>query len=122
MSDKLLTAIQSLLEDNKAEDIITVNLNDKSAIADHMVIASGRSSRHVASLADMIDKDISKQTPHHISVEGKSNGDWVVVDCGDVIVHLFRPEVREFYNLEKIWCDPSGSVSTESTIAKTTIN
>lgn len=91
------------LEDDKAEDILFIDLDGKSSLADFMIIASGRSGRHVASLADHLAQDAKKLTGRPASVEGMPNADWVLIDTGDVIVHLFRPEVREFYNLEKIW-------------------
>lgn len=102
MRDIILKA----LDDQKAEDIVTVSLKGKSAIADYMVIASGRSSRHVVGLSNSISEELSKAGINKGRFEGKENGDWVLGDTGDVIIHLFRPEVREFYNIEKIWCDP----------------
>jgi ribosome-associated protein len=103
--DALVDALAAILDENKAEDIIIVPLAGKSSIADYMIIATGRSSRHVAGLADMIG-DHLKSLGKTAKYEGKGNGDWVLADAGDVIVHLFRPEVRSFYNLEKIWCEP----------------
>ena len=90
------------LEDDKAEDVLFIDLEGKSSLADFMIIASGRSGRHVAALADHLAQDIKKLTGRPASIEGMPNADWVLIDTGDVIVHLFRPEVREFYNLEKI--------------------
>jgi ribosome-associated protein len=98
--------ILQALEDNKAEDIVTIDLNGKSSIADYMIIASGRSSRHVVGLSNHITEAIAQGGGLKAKFDGKDNGDWVLGDAGDVIVHLFRPEVREFYNIEKIWCDP----------------
>ena len=98
--------ILEALEDNKAEDIVTVPLQGKSTIADYMIIASGRSSRHVVGLSNHITDALAKNGCTKAKFDGKENGDWVLGDTGDVIVHLFRPEVREFYNIEKIWCDP----------------
>lgn len=98
-----LTLIERSLDDNKAEDILSINLTGKTAIADFMVIANGRSQRQVAALTGHILqklKDADWPTP---KVEGLPRADWVVIDAGDIIVHLFRPEVRFFYNLEKIW-------------------
>jgi ribosome-associated protein len=80
-----------------------VELQGRSSLADFMLIASGRSGRHVAAMADHIAQEVKKLTGRAPSVEGMPNADWVLIDTGDVIVHLFRPEVREFYNLEKIW-------------------
>ena len=105
--------ILKALEDNKAEDIITVPLHGKSSIADYMIIASGRSSRHVVGLANHIGDAMAQNKSGKINFDGKENGDWVLGDTGDIIVHLFRPEVREFYNIEKIWCDPEFLVRFE---------
>jgi len=99
------------LEDDKAEDILFIDLEGKSSLADFMIIASGRSGRHVAALADHISQDVKKLTGRPASVEGMPNADWVLIDTGDVIIHLFRPEVREFYNLEKIWASQTPSSS-----------
>ena len=100
------TVINSL-EDDKAEDIISIDLQGKSSLADVMVIASGRSARHVASIADHLAQTMKDAIGRPIKVEGMPNADWVLLDIGDIIVHLFRPEVRSFYNLEKIWSDGS---------------
>ena len=91
------------LEDSKAEDIVTIDLEPSAALADAMVIASGRSNRHVAAIAEHLLEDLRKSGFRDYSVEGQANSDWVLVDTGDVIVHIFRPEVRAFYNLEKLW-------------------
>ena len=99
----LLDLVLNTLEDNKAEDVVSIDLSGKSALADHMVVASGRSNRQVAALAEKLSeriKDGFGMTPRY---EGKATADWVLLDAGDVIVHLFRPEVREFYQLEKMW-------------------
>jgi ribosome-associated protein len=87
----------------KAEDSLTIDLTGKSSIADFMVVASGRSQRHVASIADQVVNDIEKAGVPRVRVEGLRQGDWVLIDAGDVIVHVFRPEVRAHYNLEKMW-------------------
>ncbi len=87
----------------KAEDIVTIDLAGKSSIADFMVVASGRSNRHVASVAENVIKELERAHVHRVRVEGLRQGDWVLIDAGDVIVHLFRPEVRDHYNLEKMW-------------------
>lgn len=102
-SDTLLAAILNSLTEDKAEEIVQISLRGKSEIGDHMVIASGRSTRQVSAMAEkLVDK--MKQTFGVISkIEGKETGDWVLIDTGDVIVHIFRPEVREFYQLEKMW-------------------
>lgn len=86
----------------KAEDTTTIDLRDKSTIADTMVIASGRSSRHVGSIADRVIEDLHK-AGLRARVEGMPHCDWVLIDAGDVVVHVFRPEVRSFYALEKMW-------------------
>jgi ribosome-associated protein len=98
---ELLELIQRTLEDGKAEDIVTIELAGKTTIADQMVIASGRSTRQVLSLAEHLEEVLSRRM--RISVEGKTQGDWVLIDASDVIVHLFRPEIRAYYNLEKMW-------------------
>lgn len=100
--------IISSLEDDKAEDLTVIDLTDKSSLADIMIIASGRSARHVSSLADHIAKKVKEKVGQAPKLEGMPNADWVLIDLGDVIVHLFRPEVRAFYNLEKIWAGDSG--------------
>ena len=87
----------------KAEDIVTIDLTGKSSIADAMVVAAGRSQRHVGAVADRVVKDLEKAHLRGIRVEGMRQADWVLIDAGDVIVHVFRPEVRTFYNLEKMW-------------------
>jgi ribosome-associated protein len=100
---QLVRNILNSLDDAKAEDVISIDLHGKTSIADAMVIASGRSTTHVSAIADRVIKgckDAGFQTPR---VEGLPHCDWVLVDAGDVIVHLFRPEVRQFYNLEKMW-------------------
>jgi ribosome-associated protein len=98
------------LDDMKAEDTVTIDLTGKSTIADCMVVTSGRSNRHVGSLADHVLDDLDEAGIRGARVEGMPHCDWVVIDAGDVIVHLFRPEVRAFYNLEKMWAPalPSG--------------
>ena len=87
----------------KAEDSTTIDLAGKSTIADYMVVTSGRSQRHVGSVADNVVKGLHEAGLTGIRVEGKRQGDWVLIDAGDVIVHVFQPQVREFYNLEKMW-------------------
>ncbi|MEM9683548.1 MAG: ribosome silencing factor [Pseudomonadota bacterium] len=100
-----MSVVTNALEDDKAIDILTIDLKDKTAIADHMVIASGRSSRHVGAIADHLVERLKKHGLKGISVEGQKHCDWVLIDAGDILVHLFRPEVREFYKLEKLWSD-----------------
>lgn len=103
----LADTVISALEDDKAEDITVINLEGKSSLADIMVIASGRSARHVAAIADHLAQTVKDATGRPVKLEGMPNADWVLLDIGDIIVHLFRPEVRAFYNLEKIWSDDS---------------
>jgi len=97
------------LDDMKAEDIITINLSGKTSIGDYMVIASGRSQRHVGSVADRVIEALDEAGIPDIRVEGMPHCDWVLIDAGDVIVHIFRPEVRAFYNLEKMWTAGRGA-------------
>ena len=110
-SDQLLALILTTLDENKAEDVVQIPLRGKSSMADHMVVCSGRSSRQVASIADKLAEEIKHQLGVASKTEGKDTGDWVLIDAGDVIVHVFRPEVREFYQLEKMWM-PAGSATT----------
>lgn len=98
-----MSVIQTSLEDDKAEDIVTVELSGKTSIADYMVIASGQSTRQVNAMADHIFRKLKKAGATGLAAEGQTNSDWILIDAGDVIVHLFRPEVRAFYNLEKLW-------------------
>jgi len=100
-SPDLLARIIASLEDGKAENIVTIDLAGKTLIADYMVVASGRSARQVVSLAEHLSEALPKKW--RASVEGKAQGDWVLIDAGDVIIHLFRPEIRAHYNLEKMW-------------------
>ena len=102
-SEKLLSIILSLLEDRKAVDIRTINLKDKSTIGDFMVLASGQSSRQVITLSNYVMRTLKNVGISGTKPEGAKNGDWILIDAGDIILHLFRPEVREFYNLEKMW-------------------
>ena len=91
------------LDDDKAEDVVVIDLRGKTSIGDYMIIASGRSQRHVTAVADHLIRNLKEAKASEVQTEGLSQGDWVLIDTGDVIVHLFRPEVREFYNLEKMW-------------------
>ena len=99
----LLERILNSLEEDKAEDIVQIDLRGKTAIADFMVIASGRSTRQVAALSEKLSDRLKHEYGIISKIEGKSTGDWVLIDTGDVIVHVFRPEVREFYQIEKMW-------------------
>ncbi len=95
--------VMQSLDDDQAQETISIPLEGKSSIADHMVIASGRSSRQVAAMAQHLAERIKKETGRSARVEGLPVADWVLIDAGDVIVHLFRPEVRSFYTLERMW-------------------
>ncbi|MFO6431259.1 ribosome silencing factor [Erythrobacter sp. W302b] len=101
------------LDDDQAQEIVTIPLEGKSSIADHMVIASGRSTRQVASMAQKLAEEIKKAGFGHARVEGLPAADWVLIDAGDVVVHLFRPEVRTFYNLERMWSFEGSEVSMQ---------
>jgi ribosome-associated protein len=98
-----LKTVLASLEDAKAEDITTIDITGKSALGDYMIVTSGRSHRHVGAIADRLVADMKNAGLGPIRVEGLPHCDWVLIDAGDVIVHIFRPEVREFYNLEKMW-------------------
>ncbi|MBG1233538.1 ribosome silencing factor [Aestuariivirga litoralis] len=95
--------ILSALDDAKAENTVAINLEGRSAMADGMVVTTGRVDRHVNAIAEQLLGKLRNAGKHNIRVEGKDAGDWVLVDTGDIIVHIFRPEVRAFYNLEKLW-------------------
>lgn len=101
--EHLKTLIASILDDNKAEDIEIIDLKGQTAIADYMIVATGRSNRQVVALADKLSEKLKAAGMLAPRVEGLPHGDWVVVDAFDVIIHLFRPEVRSFYNIEKMW-------------------
>ena len=109
-SETLLARILSSLDDDKAEDVVQIDLRGKTAIGDYMVIASGRSTRQVAAMAEKLVDRLKQDYGRLCRVEGKDTGDWVLIDTGDVIVHLFRPEVREFYQLEKMWLPSGGTL------------
>jgi len=96
------------LEDDKAEDILAIDIRGKSSFADMLIVASGRSARHVGALADHVMRKLKDSGVKDVRVEGMPNCDWVLVDAGDIVVHLFRPEVRSFYNIEKIWAASPG--------------
>ena len=101
---------EEALDSGKAINIISIPLSGKSSIADYMIVASGTSARHVSALADQLNKKIKKAGYRIFSIQGQSDSNWVLVDAGDVIIHLFRPEVREFYNLEKMWLAPQETI------------
>jgi ribosome-associated protein len=104
--DETLRLVLASLDDMKAEDTTTIDLREKSSLADTMVVTSGRSNRHVGSVADRVLD--TKAGCKNLRVEGMPHCDWVLIDAGDVIVHVFRPEVREFYGLEKMWSGTAG--------------
>ncbi len=101
--DALLALVLQQLDDDQAQDLVTIPLAGKSSIADHMVIASGRSTRQVAAMAQKLAEKIKRDGHGPVRLEGLPAADWVLIDAGDVVVHLFRPEVRSFYNLERMW-------------------
>jgi len=105
LSRAVKTALQSL-EDSKAENIVSIDIQGKSPLADYMIVASGRSHRHVAAVAEHLLRALKEAGLGNARVEGLSGADWVLIDAGDIIVHVFRPEVREFYNIEKMWQAP----------------
>lgn len=111
-SEQLVKQIVRWLDEAKAEEIVTIDLAGKTSIGDFMIVASGRTDRHVGAVADKIQDKLREAGHGRARIEGADNCDWVLIDTGDVIVHLFRPEVREFYNLEKMW---SGERPPEST-------
>jgi ribosome-associated protein len=102
----LLALVTASLDDDKAEDVVVIDLTGKTTIADHMVIASGTSQRQVGAMAEHLRENIKHSGITRVAVEGASQCDWVLIDAGDVIVHLFRPEVRAFYQLERMWSGP----------------
>jgi ribosome-associated protein len=100
---RMIDIVLKSLDDAKAEDTVAIDIAGKSSLADHMVVTSGRSNRHVSAVADQVMKALRDAGFDKPRIEGLPHADWVLVDGGDVIVHIFRPEVREFYNLEKMW-------------------
>jgi len=107
-SRDLLARILASLDDDKAEEVVTIDLRGRSDMADYMVVCSGRSSRQVAAISEKLVDRLKQETRRTAKIEGKETGDWVLIDTGDVIVHVFRPEVRDFYQLEKMWM-PTGA-------------
>ncbi|MFN4272353.1 MAG: ribosome silencing factor [Aliihoeflea sp.] len=105
-ASRALDTVLASLDDSKAENIVSIDIQGRSSLGDYMVVASGRSHRHVAAVADHLIKAIKDAGLGTPRLEGLSNADWVLIDTGDVIVHVFRPEVREFYNIEKMWQTP----------------
>jgi ribosome-associated protein len=101
----MLSIIEASLDDDQAIDVLSIDLQGKTTIADRMIIASGRSARHVSAIADHVVQKLKAAGVKGIAIEGQKQGDWVLIDAGDALIHLFRPEVREFYKLEKLWGD-----------------
>ncbi len=107
-ADAAARVVLASLEDDKAEEILALDVRGKSSFADMLIVASGRSARHVGALADHVTRKLKEMGVTNVNVEGLPHCDWVLVDAGDVVVHLFRPEVRAFYNIEKIWAGGPG--------------
>ena len=113
-SKQLLKLTLQSLEDNKAFDVVSINLIGRSSIADYMIVASGNSSRQVTSMADNLVKTYKEIGLRPSSPEGMSNGDWVLIDANDILIHIFRPEVRDFYSLEKMWLKNQDETSVDN--------
>ncbi|MCV0395239.1 MAG: ribosome silencing factor [Rhizobiaceae bacterium] len=105
-SAETLETVLASLDDSKAENVVSIDISRKSSIGDHMVVASGRSHRHVAAVAEHLLTALKQTGETGLRVEGLQSADWVLIDAGDVIVHIFRPEVRDFYAIEKMWQAP----------------
>jgi ribosome-associated protein len=105
-ADDLVAAVVAALDDDKGEDIVVLDLRGRSSMADHMVIVTGRSTRQVAAMAEHLSEKL-KARRLKVALEGLPQGDWVLLDAGDIVVHLFRPDVRDFYNLERLWAVPT---------------
>lgn len=114
MGAELLTIVSGSLEGDKAEDIVIIELAGKSSLADYMVIATGASRRQVGTMAEHLREKLKGAGLKGVSIEGKENCDWVLIDAGDIVVHLFRPEVRAFYALERMWGQPQAVTASES--------
>lgn len=108
--DELYALVMQQLDDDQAQEIVAIPLEGKSSVADHMVVASGRSSRQVAAMAQKLGEKVKQAGFGPVRIEGLPQADWVLIDCGDVVVHLFRPEVRSFYNLERMWSFEGGEL------------
>lgn len=113
-SEVLLDRILASLDDDKAEGVVTIDLRGRSSVADYMVVCSGRSSRQVGAIAEKLVDRLKEDFGRTCKVEGKDQGDWVLIDTQDVIVHVFRPEVRDFYQLEKMWLPASAGLSSHT--------
>jgi|TARA_B110001452_G_C14827558_1_gene288954 ribosome-associated protein len=103
---KIKNEIETILDNNKAKNIVSIDLKQKSYIADYMIIASGTSSRHLQSLAENLVSELKKIGVYNCRIEGKDSNDWKLVDAIDIIIHIFHPEKRDFYDLEKMWSEP----------------
>lgn len=112
--DTATKVVLTSLEDDKAEDILALDIRGRSSFADMLIVASGRSGRHVGALADHVMQKLKEAGVGEVRIEGMPQADWVLVDAGDLVVHLFRPEVRTFYNIEKIWTGGQGPSSLQS--------
>ena len=112
-NNKLLKLIIEELSLNKAENIISINLKNKSPMADFMIIASGRSQRHVLALGEKILQRAKESKLTKYLIEGQKSGEWILIDIGDIIIHLFKPEIRKHYNLEKLWSGELPSLTEE---------
>lgn len=110
----LVKLVESVLDDDKAEDVVVVDLSGKTDIADFMVIASGTSKRQIGAMAEHLQERIKASGAKSVSIEGAVQCDWIVVDAGAVLVHLFRPEIRKFYDLEKLWAAPAVTAESRS--------
>lgn len=108
LADELYALVMQQLDEDQAQEIVAIPLEGKSSVADHMVIASGRSTRQVAAIAQKLSAKVKQAGFGPVRIEGLPQADWVLVDCGDIVVHLFRPEVRSFYNLERMWSFEGG--------------
>lgn len=104
----MLSLVTASLDDDKAEDVVVIDLAGKTTIADYMVVASGTSSRHISAMAEHLLEKMKAQGEGPAAVEGAGQSEWVLIDLGDVVVHLFRPEVRAFYAIERLWGTPQG--------------
>jgi ribosome-associated protein len=111
-AEQTLNLILSRLDDMKAEETVTIDLRGKSAFSDYMIVTTGRANRHVGAIAENVAKSLKENGIKGLHIEGLPNCDWVLIDSGDVIVHVFRPEVREFYNLERMWTQSPAPAKT----------
>jgi ribosome-associated protein len=114
LSETLRDAILTKLDQEKAEDVVSIDLRGRSEMADWMIICTGRSSRQVAAIAEKLVEHLKQDHGRFAKVEGKAAGDWVLIDAGDAVIHVFRPEVRDFYQLEKMWLPAGASASAET--------